>query len=105
MILAMRHGTTGSAYNLGNPDNRLTINELADLVLEVTGSRAGMINVDPQSIYGPLYAEANDKYPDSDRARRELGWYPEFLSRAVVEHTYQYMKLLPRGLRHALMGG
>jgi UDP-glucose 4-epimerase len=103
ILLAMRKGENGGAYNVGNPDNRLTIDELADLVLEVTGSTAGKVQVDPRSIYGPLYAEANDKYPNADRALRELGWVPRFRARDVVEHTYQYMEQLPDDLRRGLV--
>jgi UDP-glucose 4-epimerase len=104
IILAMRKGKRGEAYNIGNPENRITINELADLVLEVTRSQAGKIYVDPRSIYGPLYAEANDKYPNADRAMRELGWIPEFDARAVVAHTFEYMKSLPEDLWTNLAG-
>jgi nucleoside-diphosphate-sugar epimerase len=104
IILTMRKGKRGEAYNIGNPANRININEMADLVLEVTGSKAGKTYVDPSSIYGPLYAEANDKYPNADRAMRELGWVPEFDARAVVDHTFEYMKSLPEDLRTRLAG-
>ena len=104
IILAMRKGKRGEAYNIGNPANRITINEMADLVLEITGSDAGKTYVDPRSIYGPLYAEANDKYPNADRAMRELGWVPKFSARAVVDHTFEYMKSLPEDLRTSLTG-
>jgi UDP-glucose 4-epimerase len=104
IILAMHKGKRGEAYNIGNPKNRININELADLVLEITGSKAGKIYVDPKSIYGPLYAEANDKYPNADRAMQELGWFAEFDARAVVMHTFEYMKSLPVDLWTNLTG-
>jgi UDP-glucose 4-epimerase len=104
IVLAMRKGKCGEAYNIGNPKNRLTINELAELVLEVTDSNAGKIYVDPKSIYGPLYAEANDKYPNADRAMQELGWDPQFDARTVVTHTFNYMKSLPESLWTSLIG-
>jgi UDP-glucose 4-epimerase len=104
IILAMRKGKRGEAYNIGNPKNKMTINELADLVLEVTGSKAGKAYVNPNTIYGPLYAEANDKYPNADRAIRELGWTPEFGLRSIVENSYEYMKYLSDDLRSFLVG-
>jgi hypothetical protein len=73
-------------------------------VLEVTGSKAGKTYVDPRSIYGPLYAEANDKYPNANLAMSELGWSPEFDARAVVSHTFEYMKRLPTALQTTLVG-
>ena len=104
IVLAMRKGKRGEAYNIGNPKNRVTINEMADLVLSVTGSTAGKVHVDPKTICGPLYEEANDKYPNADRALLDLGWVPEFGARAVVEQTFEYMKNLPGDLRTQLCG-
>jgi len=104
IVLSMRKGKRGEIYNLGNPKNRMTINEMADMVLEVTGSKAGKSYVDPKTIYGPLYEEANDKYPNADRAMRELGWVPRLDARAVVEHTFLYMTSLPLDLRDSLTG-
>jgi UDP-glucose 4-epimerase len=104
IVLAMRKGKRGEAYNIGNPKNRLTINELADLVLHITKSNVGKVYVDPRSLYGPLYAEANDKYPNADRAMHDLGWVPEFDARTVVNHTFNYMKSLPEELWTSLIG-
>lgn len=104
IILTMRRGKRGEAYNIGNPENRVTINQMADAVLEITGSTAGKIRVDPTTIYGPLYAEANDKYPNADRAMKELGWTPQYGLHAVVRDTYEYMKTLPEDLRISLVG-
>ncbi|MGE0451147.1 MAG: NAD-dependent epimerase/dehydratase family protein [Vicinamibacterales bacterium] len=104
LVLAMQHGRRGEVYNLGNPKNRVTINEMAELVLDVTGSTAGKTYVDPRTIYGPLYAEANDKYPNADRAMRELTWVPRFDARAVVQETFDYMRRLPEDVRTHLVG-
>lgn len=104
IVLAMRKGKRGEAYNIGNPKNRITINELADLVLQVTEFDVGKVYVDPRTLYGPLYAEANDKYPNADRAMHELGWVPKFDARTVVTHTFNYMKSLPEELWTGLVG-
>jgi UDP-glucose 4-epimerase len=104
IILAMRRGRRGEAYNIGNPANRITINEMADLVLDITGSTAGKVYIDPKSLYGPLYEEANDKYPNAGLAMSELGWAPRFGVRSVVEHTVEYMERLPGNLRSELTG-
>jgi UDP-glucose 4-epimerase len=55
LVLAMRRGTSGSIHNTGNPANRMSITELADLVLKVTGSPAGTQFVDPRVLDGPLF--------------------------------------------------
>jgi nucleoside-diphosphate-sugar epimerase len=76
IALAMRGGRPGEAYNIGNPANKTTILELAKRVIVMLGSSSPISFVDPKTIYGPLYEEANDKYPDNEKARTEIGWTP-----------------------------
>lgn len=76
MVCAMKYGKNGECYNLGNPANRITIIRLAELVTKITQSDSPIEFVDPKTIYGPMFEDANDKYPDSARAMSELGWKP-----------------------------
>ncbi len=91
LIRAMQKGKKGEAYNLGNPNNRITILELARRVIKLTGSRSEVVFVDPRTIYGPLYAEASDKYPDASRAMEELGWRPIYdVDRIISDAAEEY---------------
>ncbi len=91
LIRAMEIGKCGEAYNLGNPENRLSILELAERVIKRTGSKSEIVFVDPRTIYGPLYAEASDKYPDASRAMRELGWRPKYgIDRIILDAIEEY---------------
>lgn len=96
-------GTAGQAYNLGNPANHGTVKELAQLVLAETRSDSDLSYVDPQTIYGPHYAEAADKYPDSGSAFA-LGWQPRYDRRATVRDVVQWMRGLPDDLRTHVSG-
>jgi UDP-glucose 4-epimerase len=96
IVRALDRGTAGVAYNLGNHRNVTTIGELADIVLEVTGSSSAKQHVDPNQIYGPHFAEANDKFPSAGRAVTELQWNPRYGIPKIVGDAYEYMKLLPR---------
>jgi UDP-glucose 4-epimerase len=104
IILAMRRGKRGEIYNLGNPKNRCTINELADAVIRITGTKGRKIYVDPKSIYGPLYEEANDKFPDAEKAIKELGWQPKYSRDETIQQTVEYFRQLPPSLRERLSG-
>jgi nucleoside-diphosphate-sugar epimerase len=89
LVLAMAKGGRGEAYNIGNPDNRTTILQLAEKVIKTLGSGSRIAFVDPKKIYGPLYEGANDKYPDSAKATAELGWVPELGIERVIEDAYE----------------
>jgi UDP-glucose 4-epimerase len=104
LIRAMHRGAAGEVYNLGNPENRCSILELAEQVREVTGTPSRIRFVDPREIYGPLYAEANDKYPDAAKARRDIDWRSGFGLRDTIDETFRYMRELPEPLLHRLRG-
>src|ERR671929_1919529 len=68
--------------NLGNP-NEFTMNELADVVLRVTGSKSEVVHEalpvdDPQV-----------RQPDITRARQLLGWEPEIDLEAGLRRVLQ----------------
>lgn len=104
IVLVAEKGKRGEAYNLGNPDNRCTINELADAVIRITGSNGNKVYVDPKTIYGPLYEEANDKFPDARKIMTELGWRPQYSRDQTIQQTATYMQALPKELFAELAG-
>ena len=73
IILWMNKGSDGVAYNIGNPANKTTILELVERVKSQLFSSSEIIFVDPKTIYGDSYEEANDN-TDANKARDELGW-------------------------------
>jgi nucleoside-diphosphate-sugar epimerase len=89
---ATRLGKSGEAYNIGNPANKITILELADRVITLTRSQSRVTYVDPKKLFGDLFEEANDKYPDADRAIQELGWTPRAGVDDIIIETYDYMR-------------
>jgi UDP-glucose 4-epimerase len=92
IIRTMRYGQRGEAYNVGNPANKITIFELAERVLKVIGGQSKITFVDPKTLWGPLFEEANDKYPDSDRAMTELKWHPRYDLDDIVEQSIAYIR-------------
>jgi len=73
LLLAMEKGRSGEVYNLGNWNNKTTIEALARIVQNEV-ALVVMDHVDPKTIHGPLFAEAADKYPSPWKAIEELGW-------------------------------
>lgn len=79
-------GVTGP-INLGNP-GEFTIRELAETVIDLTGSRSNMVNKPlPQD-------DPRQRQPDITRAKTELGWEPTIALRDGLEKTIAYFDQL-----------
>jgi dTDP-glucose 4,6-dehydratase len=86
-FLALLDGDITGPCNIGN-DNEFTIKQLAELVLEVTGSRS-------EIVYEPLPVDdPTQRKPDLTLARTELGWEPETDLRTGLERTAEYFRTL-----------
>lgn len=71
--------------NIGNP-GEFTIKELAELVVEMTGTGS-------EIIYLPLPADdPTQRKPDITLAREKLGWEPKIPLRQGLERTIEYFK-------------
>jgi nucleoside-diphosphate-sugar epimerase len=80
-------------YNLGNPGNGTTIEGLAIGIIELLESQSEIVYVDPKSIYGPLYFEAEsfEKLPDVSKAI-SLGWKPRLSLDKIISETAKYYR-------------
>jgi len=71
--------------NLGNPCE-MTIGEFAMTILELTGSRAGVVHHDlPED-------DPKQRRPDITKARRILGWNPVITLEEGMRHTVDYFR-------------
>ena len=73
--------------NIGNP-NEFTVRELAELVIEVTGSSSGIVH-EPLPVDDPT-----QRRPDISLARDVLGWEPTVQLREGLERTAEYFRSL-----------
>jgi UDP-glucose 4-epimerase len=92
IVLTMAAGESGEVYNLGNPVNKTSILDLAKRVISLLGGPSRIEFVDPKRLFGPLFEEANDKYPDADKSTRELGWCPKHDIERVILDTATYLR-------------
>ncbi len=76
--------------NVGNP-NEFTMIELANVVLEVTGSVSELV-------FEPLPEDdPTQRKPDISLARQKLGWEPIVQLREGIERTTEYFRSLQAG--------
>ncbi|WP_419511789.1 UDP-glucuronic acid decarboxylase family protein [Methylobacterium fujisawaense] len=83
-LMGTEDAVTGP-INIGNP-GEFTIRQLAELVLELTGSSSKLV-------YRPLPPDdPRQRRPDITKAKAVLGWEPTVQLRDGVERTIQYFR-------------
>jgi len=71
--------------NLGNP-REMTIGEFASTIIELTGSRGGVVHHDlPED-------DPKQRRPDITKARRVLGWNPVVSLEEGMRYTVEYFR-------------
>ncbi len=85
-FLAAMEGTDHGPINLGNP-GEFTVRELAEMVVEISGSTSRIIQARPLPADDPL-----QRRPDITRARSHLGWEPRIPLRDGLERTIAWFR-------------
>jgi len=91
VLLMSAPRTVKTPMNLGNPEE-FTILELAELVIELTGSRSRMT-------FQPLPGDdPTQRCPDIELARREIQWQPRIPLREGLKRSIAYLEsVISRG--------
>jgi dTDP-glucose 4,6-dehydratase len=84
-LVSLYESDVETPVNIGNPDER-TINELAEVVLEVTGSESGITykQLPPQ--------DPQVRRPDISKASEEVGWEPLVGLRDGLKRSLAYFE-------------
>lgn len=91
-FLRLLDGDITGPCNIGNPDE-YTIKELAEMVIEVTGSSSELI-------YKPLPVDdPARRRPDITLAQSELDWRPSVDLRTGISRTVEYFRSVLEGAR------
>jgi UDP-glucose 4-epimerase len=75
MRAATRTEALGQAFNIGS-DREVTVQNLAEMVLALTGSASPIVHVPYEKVFGDSFEEATRRRPAIDKARRLLGFEP-----------------------------
>jgi UDP-glucuronate decarboxylase len=85
MVRMMESDGFVGPVNVGNP-GEFTIKELADLVIELTGSSSHIKNLDP------VKDDPKQRKPDIALAKEKLNWEPTIQLRDGLKKTIEYFK-------------
>jgi len=77
IALSMHAGAVGEVFNIGN-GREIAINDLAERVRELTGSRSPIAHVPFEDVYGAGFEDLQRRVPDIGKIQRLVGFQPRF---------------------------
>jgi len=89
----------GRIFNLGNPDNDISMQELVELLIELIKSYPAhkkiadvvrIVPVDSHTHYGIHYQDIRHRVPSIKNAQTYLGWTPKVNLREALKKTLDY---------------
>lgn len=101
-IIENRDGVaSGRIYNIGNPRNSYSVKELADMMLEIANSipeyrdsarKVKLLDVKADDYYGKGYQDVENRLPNVDHTRKELGWEPKVDMKTALRKIFEHYK-------------
>ncbi|KAL0417647.1 UNVERIFIED_CONTAM: UDP-D-apiose/UDP-D-xylose synthase 2 [Sesamum radiatum] len=87
----------GHIFNVGNPNNEVTVRQLAEMMTQVYSKVTGessietpTIDVSSKEFYGEGYDDSDKRIPDMTIINRQLGWNPKTSLWDLLESTLTY---------------
>jgi UDP-glucose 4-epimerase len=76
-------------YNLGSTEE-ISIANLAELVIESSGSTSKIEFIGYDEIFGPGFEDMRSRIPDINRAKNELNWHPIKTLEEMIDDSINY---------------
>jgi nucleoside-diphosphate-sugar epimerase len=90
LLMALESNTSGEAYNIGNPNNSISILDLATFIKKITNSQSEI------SITGVYIPDVKNRTLSIEKAQRDLGYEPIIGLEEGIEQMYSWAKKLDR---------
>lgn len=91
LLVLSRKEAIGESFNIGNPRGTVTINTLAEMVVELAGSRSRIQHVHRR------HADVELRMPSIEKARNVLGFDPQIDLREGLRRTIDWYRKQSRG--------
>jgi UDP-glucose 4-epimerase len=85
---------SGEIFNVGSTE-RVTINELAQRVLERTGSKSKIVGVPYDEVYGQGIEDMLHRQPSIDKISSAVGWEPTVGLDGILEDVIHHVRAEP----------
>jgi nucleoside-diphosphate-sugar epimerase len=95
------NATSSRIYNIGNPRNSHSVKELADMMLEIANSmpeyaesarKVKLLDVKADDYYGKGYQDVENRLPNVEHARKELGWEPKVDMKTALRKIFEFYR-------------
>jgi UDP-glucose 4-epimerase len=90
--LVQHPAAVGEVFNVGSTEE-VSINRLAELVIELTGSRSTIRRIPYDEAYAPGFEDMRRRVPAIDKLHRLTGYTPEYTLRMSLERVIEYEKV------------
>jgi len=84
--------TAGEIYNIGS-SYEVTINELAQTVIERTDSRSSIQYIPYSEAYAPGFEDMQRRVPDITKIHNAIGWTPKYTLTQILDDVIEYERL------------
>ena len=81
----------GEVFNIGN-DDEITIQDLAQEVIELTGSKSVIEKVLYEKAYAPGFEDMQRRVPDISKVKRVVGWTPKLSLDSIITDISNHLK-------------
>jgi UDP-glucose 4-epimerase len=93
--LAAQHPVKDRIFNVGSSEE-VSILQLAERILKLTGSRSAIRLVPFDEAYAPGFEDMQRRVPDGSRIQKLIGWQPtrslDDILRSVIEYERERVK-------------
>jgi UDP-glucose 4-epimerase len=83
--------TLGEVFNIGN-DEEITIEALANEIIELTGSQSVIEKVLYEKAYAPGFEDMQRRIPDISKIKKAVGWSPILSLDSIIADIVAHMK-------------
>jgi UDP-glucose 4-epimerase len=77
------NATLGEAFNIGN-DEEITIQDLANEVIDLTNSKSTIEKVLYENAYSPGFEDMQKRVPDISKIKKIVGWIPKLSLEEII---------------------
>jgi UDP-glucose 4-epimerase len=83
--------TIGDAFNIGN-NHEVTIEELAQAVIQQTGSTSQITTIPYEAAYSAGFEDMQRRVPDISKAKKVVGWTPSLSLAEIISDVAHHLR-------------